>query len=694
MSNDVISNSGEFHSADLPSDGYEGMLPKWMSFAVLVTFSVLLTLGYFTFLDGFIAHPKAMALSLIPFALISIVVLRNATFTRQDSAAKSVFGKIVLLALPIAALAFLYVCLFSGDLKSDFEAYWDLARQFSQGLEVDWGSVYHARARAMLSPAVFLFGHHELSFEVFNVLYIFSCAVSVGWIAYRCAGIYASKIAMFATLLCAGPIAWAIIPTHDLPGSAVFLLCIVYIVELCRVDASRLSQTFNRKWTFLLFIASAIFLGMALGWIQFIKAATPFYVVGGILALIIGGSFSEVATKARPFTSQFFKNVLAKTGFLFLPVLIAMCAQNIVPGADNFHKFERGAGGLTEYWIAAHTNSYGDGSYSNDIGRFFRPYRYESSDEAIPLAVANMSDDPMGSVVHRFRKAERLMNFASLGFGVGSPERASSEATPKETIDIKPIFAFLAHTYWLLLLASTLIIIFSKKKLRSRAAIVLTPSLVAAGALIMLGQVQARYMMPLWFVGIILIGLAAASIADFKTMTKPEMRTILKRGGLNILQSLAVLVGVAVIGLIVFVAGSRLIYQPQDGRPVYLEGNVRSVLGGEAPSPYAFRGTTRPYFEVNGTAVSLPDALIGQPLEAWTLVRLPRGTDEECFANVSVAGGGDATAPVRLENGKASRLLFIGAKQVEFEYEKTCGGVKDNTSLSYEIAFIRAVSPS
>lgn len=679
--------------------GQEGLISKWISSLVVAGFLGLLLLGYSQFVKDMGNHPKAMALSWVFFALITFFQVRSALTVVHERAAKPAFFRIILLSIPILIALIFYVSLFSVKLSSDFAAYWDLAKRFIDGRDVNWGSVYDSRSRAMLSPVVSMFGYNQLSFKFANVFYLFTSVLLAGWIGYRCGGYRAAVATVLASSLCIAPFAWSLMPSHDIPGTMVFLLGMVYIIELCRLDFATLFKSKRPTRAFLIIILCSIGCGLALGWVQFFKASAPFYFVGGLIAFLMRGHFSDEHSDARQPIKTVARGLFVRMIFLSIPLIVATFAQNIVVGGDNMEEFDASASEATHFWIAAHTNSYGNGSHTADIRNFLGPYRpllnqanTQYKTETLHTALANASDEPVGTVLHRLNKAGLIMSFSSQWGYINKPELAVGDFNPKRKYNISPIFAFAAHTFMLLVIMATLVILLSNNKVRTRGAIIVVPLVVMAGALIMLGQVQSRYIMPVWFLGASLVGLATASFTGYKDMDRAEFQNVLSVRSLQVFWTLLLTGITAIVGLVLFILAVKILYTPENGRPVYLKGNVSTASGGKLPSPYAFRATVHPNFNTESKAtIHLPDSLLGKDLTAWSMVRLASTDAKDCIGELSIVGaGGDQSVRYKIRPNRATPVKFVGVKDTDFSFKKICDGLLSNYSFDYEIAFIRA----
>lgn len=551
-------------------ENLEDMFSQWVSFTVLFTFLTLLAIGYIRLLADFSDYYLVLTVSFLFVLFVILLLWKLSPSNRHEDKEPKLLFKTVIACAGLSLLIFGFLMVSQIELTGDFKRNWEQAYLFSQGAEVNWGSLHQARSRVMLSPLVSVFGHNELAYKLANTLYLFIIMLSSGWIAFRCAGPRSLKAAVLACMLCVGPIVSALVPTHDIPGATVILLSTAFIIEICKSDRMLLTRDHNvrfPRFVFIALIVSGVALGFVLAWSYFVKSATPFYVLGGFIAILCSAMFDGKRSdkKIKPLSNAL--RYSTKLFLLMVPVVTATFIHVAFVDVSAMNKFETSSSRGESFWIAAHTNSHGDGTYRGDIEGFLRPYRDGFSEKTIEIAASDFADDPKGSVAHRLRKAKVLMNYSSGLNNFREVEVSLPIVKTKFILDISKFYIFVTHAFWLSVIFATMMILFSSHKIRTRSAIIVMPLMVTIVALVALGQVQARYILPIWFIGAIFIGIAVNSLSEFKEFSRSSLkRAFLERAhrvSLALLTTLVVgCLGVSGLALVI-----DKLYVSEEGRP-------------------------------------------------------------------------------------------------------------------------------
>lgn len=669
-----------------------GFASQWMADMVIIGFLILVSIGHIRFYQNFDNYPKALIAGTLGMA--ALIVLAFKYLRRNAPLGHPRKLKIILLisafALGLSLIGLFYSLVFSVDLVGDFARYWKLAGQFADGESPKLQSPYHSRAWMGLSPFVEVFGYKPLAFKAANAIYLFVSFSAAGWLTYRIAGLKAAKIALLCSFLCFGPIAWTVYPTHDLPGSAVFMAGIVYIVEVCRWSVS--ARNSRRILRIITILIASLLMGALLSWMYFIKSFLPFYLAGGLLGMFVGwrsAPETKLSKKTKLVTS------VLRSILIILPVVVSALIHVSFLDVKVRSVVAQSASDGTNFWIAAHTNSLGTGRYTPDIRYVARPYRtLLARDDAqnMNLMIANAVDDPIGSLSLRVEKASQLMTMStSIGFVAMPSIRVDDKDT--RTVNVTPVMAFVGQLFSLLLITSLIVIILSPQIIRRRSAIIIAPLFVFACALIILGQVQSRYMMQIWFIGLVLIGVAASCLPDIKQDLTKGAGALTKSRIISLGRVLILTFVAGAIFTVLVVQAANVLYDFEDGRPVDLRSNATTPLGGTFLSPYLIESSGLPLFGTRDMiSVTIPGSLHGEKLVAWAHAELS-SSEKKCSTTIQpFIDGVSVGKPVNLKNKEAQRLYFRGAKKVVFEFQKSCDLFESKDPYIYEVGFIRKVA--
>ncbi|HSR53688.1 MAG TPA: hypothetical protein VLV83_22915, partial [Acidobacteriota bacterium] len=155
-------------------------------------------------------------------------------------------------------LKLIYIGMISQEPTDDFKRMW----RFTDQIAVDdlrtpqspMERIYYERVLLYFLPLRHLLGYRELAFELGNVVVTLACSFLVYSLARMWFGKVAGQAALVVSLLAVEPIMALAVPTHDIPGTFLTLMCFGVFAVLAR----RLRET---GWTPLL-LSVACLLGL------------------------------------------------------------------------------------------------------------------------------------------------------------------------------------------------------------------------------------------------------------------------------------------------------------------------------------------------------------------------------------------------------------------------------------------------
>ena len=434
--------------------------------------------------------PRRAAFAAVLGLALLVAAARRWPEKRSDLAFLAVLG------IPVTVAKLAYVHLIEMRPISDFAGMWSLASRIATTGIIAPASTYEwlflERVVPYLLPLRLLLGPEPSSYEVPNVLVGVGCALVTYRLARRWFGRASARLA-FALALVA-PETWlaAEIPTHDIPGAAMVLLGLVVLDAV--YDAARARSPWALAW------------GVAWG---LLVLALDLQRSIGSLFLVSCGGMAALAAACDPQprgVRRLARAAYVATALLLLPALTFQVGRTILQRAGL-----RTPGVL----LAAHrqailfasTTSWSDGKPWNIVAEAARYEHLPAAalgPERLALELALHPGARLGSYVRHSRTLFALgsqtgIYVARASIGEGGRFGVVPEGTVLLGSGVFAVFFVVAmlRGCWRI----------ARAPLRDPTLLVPLVFLAAlAGSLILLGQVQPRYLYPIWYLGAIYAG--------------------------------------------------------------------------------------------------------------------------------------------------------------------------------------------
>ncbi len=403
----------------------------------------------------------------------------------------------VVLALVCATgVKLAYVFLVRMEPPSDFAEMWRLASSVADhGLDATRGWLgpypyrwsYFERMLPYLLPLRLAFGPGPASYAVANVVLEGLTSLLVYRMTRAWFGARAARVALAVSLAAVETLMAAEIPTHDLPGTFLTVLALAIAPAVWRFQAVGRNRA--------AFLASAG-LGLTV-FVLDVQRAT-----GGLVLLAVSLLGLAMAPRNR--------RSAAAWALVLLPWVMAGTGNWALRQASLRMPAALRA---NSRWmvVAAGTDSWGDGSFTNSMVNYIVPYNTLPVSWP-PLALAKIATDthqhPAARVSSYLRKSENLYDLGSQTVfylsgaevkGLGPVDKAREERA-------------LAISRWFSALFLGMLLV-ALWRLWTAAGEVPLPRLlplfylaVMAAALLFLSEVQPRYLFPIWYLGAIYTG--------------------------------------------------------------------------------------------------------------------------------------------------------------------------------------------
>ena len=455
-------------------------------------------------------------------ALIGIVNLSSLTLARVvDPAVSTTLGDLGIATLVLAGLVLAARCWPAGETSfvvlalvlvlglklayvfairvppvSDFAEMWTLTSTIADG-GLDAGRstlgtfyyrwAYFERVLPYLLPLRLAFGPAPATYSVANTLLGGLTSLLVYRMTRPWFGVRAARVALAVSLVAVETVLAAEIPTHDVPGAFYTVLSLVLVLAVWRL------QSQGRMRAALLVSAG---LGLAVLVLD-VQRAT-----GGVLLLsssLLGLGLALVEKR----------RFLPTLALVLVPWLVFESASGILRAEalrvpDAVGSYTQGLG------LAAGTDSWGDGSFQHGVSNYTIPYntlRVSWSSLALAKLATDTHYHPGGRVTSYLRKARDLFDLGSqMIFYLNAAELRGlgpvNEARAERVQGVSRWFS-------LLFLGALVMAVW---RLWNRPAVPL-PSLlplfylaVFILVLLLLAEVQPRYLYPIWYLGAVYVG--------------------------------------------------------------------------------------------------------------------------------------------------------------------------------------------
>lgn len=409
------------------------------------------------------------------------------------------WGETVFVVLTLAlatGLKLAYVYAIRVPPISDFADMWALTSTIAdQGLDAARSSLgnynhkwaYFERVLPYLLPLRLAFGPGSAAYSVANTVVGGLTSLLVYWLTRPWFGARAARIALVVSLAAVETVLAAEIPTHDVPGAFYTLVALALLLAVWRLQAEGRMRA--------AFLASA---GLGLAAVVLdVQRAT-----GGVLLLSgsLLGAGVALAEKRRP---------AATLGLVLLPWLL-FGGANWVLRAEALRIPEAVGSEARGLGLAAGTDSWGDGSFRHCMANYTNPYNTLHV-RWTPLALAKLATDthyhPGGRITSYLRKARDLFDLGSQTIfylnggdmrGLGPVNAAREERAVAISRWFSALFlGALVLAVWRL---------WKRPDVPLPSLLPLFYLAVFVLVLLLLAEVQPRYLYPIWYLGSIYVG--------------------------------------------------------------------------------------------------------------------------------------------------------------------------------------------
>lgn len=414
----------------------------------------------------------------------------------------------------ITTLATLGVCFFISrltvylaidqQLYSDFARMWaDAVYAHQNGLNLSTiKSGRTLRALTFLYPIVLIHGDNPIWYQIYNAIYL-SLAL---FITYhlgarlwnrRVASVAVALLFLSGELLFSGEV-----PSHDIPGSLITLVCLALLIRIH--DLAILRKPDRRPSHLLSMGYLALALGGLYAVLNFVRGISFLLnaAVGFYLACLLLTGLRE---RVRPPVTSLLNAVFF---MMVIPILVSSSIQNEVvrhldPQAPAISQ-RRQLG-----WIAGHAPVEGRGRFS-DYQKLHHIIASVPDSElpsfAYGLFLSNIVDAPSEKFGHLYRKMRQLYFLGSQPNFYVSRLQPNAVISDRQTLKlvIKRIFGWngILNAIFAVLLFLSIChyFAFRIKKVRIKHLPLATIAVVSL-ALLAFGEVQPRFIYPIWFIG-------------------------------------------------------------------------------------------------------------------------------------------------------------------------------------------------
>ena len=404
----------------------------------------------------------------------------------------------VLLMVVLAVLAKLaYVSAVQAEPVSDFASMWRISSSLvDKGLEgtrsglADNRWAHFERILPFLFPMRAAFGPGPAAYAVPNVLLGAATSLLTYRLARRWFGRTAARVALVVSLLAVETTIIAEIPTHEIPGAFYTLLALTLFQIAWDLQAQGRSRA--------ALLAGAAF-GLSVLVLDFQRSTGSVMILSTTL---LGLGIAVAGEGTTPW-------IRLRRGLplVLVPVLVFAVANAGVRGAGLRTPPEvraKGAG----IGLASATDSAGDGSYVYFANNYF--YRYDVSGVNWQrLALVKLASDthyhPGARLIHYLRKARALFTLGTQTYFY--LYKATFLEGPIEPVAgrIYALCVGFAALFQAALLVA-LVRIWDLPDLRLATLAPLFFLATFSAILLLLAEIQPRYMFPIWYIGAIYIG--------------------------------------------------------------------------------------------------------------------------------------------------------------------------------------------
>ena len=494
------------------------------SLVVLACLTIPMVMGFAETFQLFfrgIQNPETL-----PFLFISsifIVVLTGTVFLliKQRIWDTVSNGKFLILTISLGLLIkLLYIYLVDMKAISDFELMWNYAVDVARNVYPEGiSSIQGERILPYFLPLAWLFGGTPVVYKISNVFVLIFCSLITYDLARRWFDIHVARASLILVLLVPETFFNSGIPSHDIPGAFFFLLCL-WILDTMLLFYKK------RAWFPMCDMVLCLVISVQIMHLQMTKAILWWLAVGFFMIIVILIEYKQSnRTGVKGFRRLVGKWCILSLIVLIFPLLISLATRSAFTDKDIWTTDQQRSY-LSSLWMAANTVSWNQCLYNNSDDNYYSIYPIEFAPNLKEMVFHVWMQDTCyntsARIAHWLRKAGILYSLGSQASFYYRADRLMPESILKgkgleeahrsyNTVFTRCfLFAFIAGSGVLL----------AKAGIPYRLWPALFFLCCLSGGLLLLGEVQSRYMYPVWFIGSIVIAGAAAFF--FKPGTEKE----------------------------------------------------------------------------------------------------------------------------------------------------------------------------
>lgn len=347
-------------------------------------------------------------------------------------------------------------------------------------------------------PMETLFGTSRWAYAVPNVLACLAMSFMVAWLARKWWGKRAARVAFGITLLAVEPTLAAGIPSHDLAGSLYFLIALLLLTKVCdKLEQRRYGGA----------LAFSLTSGIALVLLDLQRGTADILLMAAAVIAVsarLQALFSKGSRKERLLHPALTLLLLAVIPYTVATPIRTQLRENelMTPATLKAKWMHRG--------IVGHTDSWGTGRHPEAVREYYQRYALEP-EEWRDLAFTKLASDfyynPVGRVENYLRKADRLFSLGTqYNFYLRDAKLPGGKNVSRDWRSRLAYWNTLYASIFLLLAFAGVLKTWGDSKTPWPAMLPAIYIALLAGGLILLFQVQPRYMFQFWYVGGLYIG--------------------------------------------------------------------------------------------------------------------------------------------------------------------------------------------
>lgn len=472
-----------------------------------------------------------LLISLLCVALIALI-------RRQQSFPPRIFVPAITAALLL--LYAIYALSFEAPWVSDFGRMWTEAGRLVDDGRFAADRIVHQRTLPVLWPAIYLFGHHPIIIPLINVAFLIAILLMGYDVLRRVRNHHSAQIFAVLWLGSAEPMAALKIPTHDLWGLFFIVIAVWWLVIALRTPRQGIVRTLVQGAILGIPIV-LIEVQRELGLVALAALATT------VLLVPRNSPDPEMPREGRRAQVLY---VLAGATLVFFIGISGLKMVGVITSDESYTY-------LSNVRTATLSPGFSDGSfrYAKRLGEaLIQPQELDAQQEsARSLFLSDFAEQPRlraASIAFKMNRLSRLGNqhpFYQNGLTQESPGLARTLS------DYNRLYALLIACLFLAVLPFA---VAARHNILTMYSLAFLGVLI--GGLVTVGEIQTRYVFPIWFFAPVVIA---------SQLGCPRENAWLQHDG-NVLK---VVFSGLVVGLLAFGASRWLlsqVYTPADGRVI------------------------------------------------------------------------------------------------------------------------------